>query len=150
MDVLTKEQRTRNMKAIKNKNTKIELLLGKALWSKGLRYRKNDKTVFGKPDFVFKKYKIVVFVDSEYFHGKDWENEKHRIKTNTEFWHNKIEGNIKRDLIVNKILQESGWEVIRFWGNDVKRNLYLCCEQIQKIIDFKNGEIHRNKEKVKD
>jgi len=150
MDVLTKEQRTKNMKAIKSKNTKIELLLGKALWSKGLRYRKNDKKVFGKPDFVFKKYKLAVFVDSEYFHGKDWEIEKCRIKSNKEFWHNKIEGNIKRDCIVNKTLQKNGWHVVRFWGNDVKRNLYLCCTKIEEILQKQDSEIHRNKEEIKD
>lgn len=96
MDVLTKEQRRKNMQAIKSKNTKIEELLAKALWLRGFRYRRNNKNVFGKPDFIFKKYKIAIFCDSEYFHGKDWETQKHRIKINTEFWHKKIESNIDR------------------------------------------------------
>jgi DNA mismatch endonuclease (patch repair protein) len=85
MDVLTKEQRHKNMKAIKSKGTKIEELLGKALWKRGYRYRKNDNHVFGKPDLTFKKYKIAIFCDSEYFHGKNWNTQKNRIKTNTEF-----------------------------------------------------------------
>lgn len=85
MDVLTVEQRTKNMKAIKSKNTKMEVLLAKALWSKGIRYRKNDKSVFGRPDLTIKKKKVAIFVDSEYFHGKDWNVEKHRIKSNRVF-----------------------------------------------------------------
>jgi len=135
MDVLTKEQRRKNMQAIKNKNTKIEQLLAKALWAKGLRYRKNNKNVFGKPDFTFKKYKIAIFCDSEYFHGKDWETQKHRIKTNTEFWHKKIEKNIERDKIVNETLLKNGWKVIRFWGEDIKKNLEICLVQIETEID---------------
>jgi DNA mismatch endonuclease (patch repair protein) len=135
MDVLTKEQRRKNMKAIKSKGTKIEELLGKALWSKGLRYRKNNKGVFGKPDFTFKKYKIAIFCDSEYFHGKDWETQKLRIKTNTEFWHKKIEGNIERDKLVNDTLLKIGWQVFRFWGEEIKKNLDLCVSKIEQAIE---------------
>lgn len=135
MDVLTKDQRKKNMRAIKSKDTKIERLLGKALWSKGYRYRKNNKDVFGKPDYTFKKFKIAVFCDSEFFHGKDWETQKHRIKTNTEFWHDKIEKNIKRDRIVNETLYQSGWRVIRFWGNEIKIDVDQCVKIIAKAIE---------------
>lgn len=76
MDTLSKEQRRKNMQAIKSKGSKIEKLLGKEMWKIGLRYRKNDKSVFGKPDFSFKKYKVAVFFDSEFWHGKDWEVKK--------------------------------------------------------------------------
>ncbi len=137
MDVLTKEQRRKNMRAIKSKGTKIEELLGKALWAKGYRYRRNNKTVFGKPDFTFKKFKIAIFCDSEYFHGKDWEIQKYRIKTNTEFWHKKIEGNIERDKIVNDTLLKSGWQVIRFWGDEIKKNCDLCVFKIEQAIEDK-------------
>ena len=140
MDVLTKEQRQKNMRAIKSKGTKIEELLGKALWAKGYRYRKNNKNVFGKPDFTFKKYKIAIFCDSEYFHGKDWEIRKHRIKTNTEFWHKKIESNIKRDKLVNEMLLKEGWQVIRFWGEDIKKNLDFCVLRIEKAIERKKSK----------
>lgn len=71
MDKLTKEQRIKNMKAVKSKGSKIEIMLAKAMWGKGYRYRKNDKSVFGKPDFTLKKYKIAIFCDSEFWHGKD-------------------------------------------------------------------------------
>lgn len=135
MDVLTKDQRRKNMQAIKSRNTQIEELLAKALWSKGYRYRRNNKKIFGKPDFTFCRYKIAIFCDSEYFHGKDWETQKLRIKTNTAFWQNKIEGNIERDRIVNETLLNNGWKVIRFWGGDIKKNLDLCLEKIESAID---------------
>jgi len=134
MDVLTKEQRRKNMQAIKGKGTWIEVLLGKALWSVGYRYRKNNQKVFGKPDFTFSKYKVAVFCDSEYFHGKDWETAKERIKTNRDFWHKKIEGNIRRDQEVNKRLTEEGWIVLRFWGEDVKKNIEHCVLEISKAL----------------
>lgn len=76
MGTLSKEQRRKNMQVIKSKGSKIEKLLGKEMWKIGLRYRKNDKSVFGKPDFSFKKYKVAVFCDSEFWHGKDWEAKK--------------------------------------------------------------------------
>lgn len=134
MDVLTPEQRSKNMRAIKNKNTKIEELLAKALWKKGYRYRKNNSSVFGKPDFTFRKYKIAIFCDSEYFHGKEWEIQKHRIKTNTEFWHKKIKSNIARDKRVNEELFKNGWKVIRFWGEDIKKNIDFCVNGIETAI----------------
>jgi DNA mismatch endonuclease Vsr len=86
MDKLTAEQRRKNMQAVKSKGSKIEIALGKALWGKGFRYRKNDKTVFGKPDFTIKKNKLAIFVDSEFWHGKDWEIRKNDHKSNQEFW----------------------------------------------------------------
>lgn len=142
MDVLTKEQRRKNMQAIKNKNTKIEELLAKALWAKGHRYRRNNKTVFGKPDFTFRKYKIAIFCDSEYFHGKNWETAKHRIKTNTEFWQKKIEGNIERDKKVNETLLKNNWKVIRFWGQEIRKNIDLCVDEIETLIEEqKHGKI---------
>jgi DNA mismatch endonuclease, patch repair protein len=149
MDVLTKEQRRRNMQAIRGKGTKIEVALGKALFARGYRYRKNDGTVFGKPDFTFKRMKIAIFVDSEYFHGKDWETEKHRIKTNRAFWWKKIEGNIVRDKLVNKELTSEGWKVLRFWGRDIHKNLEYCTDKIEKaIIRRKNEKILRGKERT--
>ena len=106
MDKLTKEQRKKNMQAVKNKNSLIEIVLGKALWSLGLRYRKNDKSVFGKPDFTFKKHKVAVFCDSEFWHGKDWETRKHDHKSNQGFWLPKIERNIERDKEVTAELEK--------------------------------------------
>ena len=137
MDRLTKEQRRKNMQAVKNKGSKIENLLGKEMWKDGLRYRQNDKTVFGKPDFTFKKYKVAVFCDSEFWHGKGWETKKHEHKTNVDFWHKKIERNIERDIEVNTQLAADGWTVLRFWGEDIKKDLYLCVKMIEKALNAK-------------
>ncbi len=123
------------MQAVKSKGSKIELMLGKALWAKGLRYRKNDKSVFGKPDFTFKKYKVAVFCDSEFWHGKDWETKKQEHKTNVKFWHHKIERNIERDKEVNSELLKTGWKVVRFWGKEIGKDLVNCVVKIEAIID---------------
>lgn len=112
----------------------MEVRLAKALWTKGYRYRKNSAKVYGKPDLVFTKYKVAVFVDSEYFHGKDWRTQKHRIKTNREFWWKKIEANKRRDKEVVKKLTENGWKVLRFWSLDVKKNLEFCLLQIDDAL----------------
>lgn len=140
MDRLTKEQRSKNMKAIKSKGTKMEIRLAKALWARGFRYRKNDKSVFGKPDLTFKKLKIAIFVDSEFFHGKNWKREKYKIKSKREFWWNKIEGNIKRDKIVNSTLVDKDWKILRFWSEEVKKELELCLLRIEEVI--RNAKIH--------
>lgn len=143
MDVLTKDQRRRNMQAIRNSKTRIEDRLAKALFSKGYRYRRNDKSVYGKPDIVFKRLKIAIFCDSEYFHGKNWDKEKHRIKTNTEFWHKKIEQNMLRDQIVNEELLKNNWKVLRYWGRAIEKNLDICISEIEKAVeDRKHGELH--------
>ena len=133
MDKLTPEQRSKNMQAVRSTNTKEEVRLAKALWSLGYKYRKNNKTVFGKPDFTFKQLKIAVFVDSEFFHGKDWETRK-KPQTNPEFWIKKIERNMQRDIEVNAYLESQNWKILRFWSTDIKKNLELCLVEIQKAI----------------
>lgn len=134
MDRLTPEQRRKNMQAVKSKGSKIEVILGKELWKRGYRYKKNDKTVFGKPDFVFKKYRIVVFCDGEFWHGKDWNKRKNDLKSNVAFWHKKIEGNMKRDKIVNERLKKEGWRIVRFWGKDIEKSLLICVDKFEKVI----------------
>jgi DNA mismatch endonuclease Vsr len=135
MDNLSKEHRRKNMRAVKSHGSKIETALAKALWAKGLRYRKNDKTVFGKPDFTFKKRKIAIFVDSEFWHGKEWESRKLDIKSNQEFWYAKIEKNIARDRYVSDYLLHRGWKIIRFWGEDIKKDLSACVDAVTNAIN---------------
>lgn len=135
MDTLSREQRRRNMQAIRSKNTKIEKLLASFLWRKGIRYRCNNDSIYGKPDFTFRRYRIAVFCDSEFFHGKEWQNHKCDIKSNTDYWHSKIENNIKRDEIVNQQLRNEGWKVIRFWGKDIQRDPDGCVNIIQNEIN---------------
>lgn len=134
MDVHNPEQRSKNMSAIRSTNTKAEVRLAKALWSLGYRYRKNNRTVFGKPDLTFKKLKIAIFVDSEFFHGKDWEIQKDRIKSNIEYWHKKIARNIQRDIEVNNYLESHNWKVIRFWSREIEKKLEDCIAVIQEEI----------------
>lgn len=134
MDVHSKEQRSKNMRAIKSKGTKMEVKLAKELWKKGHRYRKNNTKIFGNPDFTFKRYKIAIFVDGEFFHGKNWEINKYRIKTNREFWWNKIESNIIRDLKVSQHLKDEGWKVLRFWSKEIDSNLSDCLKKIELEI----------------
>ncbi len=138
------------MQAIRSKGTKIESILGKALYAKGYRYRKNNKSVFGKPDFTFKKLKIAIFVDSEYFHGKDWSTQKHRIQTNREFWWKKIEDNIRRDEKVNEHLKHNGWIVLRFWSVEIHKKLESCIDEIERTIAKRENEkILRDKAAIK-
>ncbi|HCK44361.1 MAG TPA: very short patch repair endonuclease [Ruminococcaceae bacterium] len=140
MDNHTPEQRTKNMKAIKNKGSKIEVMLQKELWHRGLRYRKNAANVYGKPDIVFIGKKVAVFCDSEFFHGYDWENKRNEIKSNRDFWLPKIERNIQRDIEVTEKLKSEGWTVIRFWGKDIKNNLKECADIIENAL-VKNDDL---------
>lgn len=148
MDRLTKEQRHKNMSNIKNKDTGIEVKLRKALWEKGYRYRKNYKKLPGKPDIVLTKYKLVVFCDSEFFHGKDWDELQEQLKRgkNADFWIKKISQNRVRDEEIEKQLKYMGWTVIRFWGKDIKRNV----EQCVKVIEEKIFEITLDEKEILD
>lgn len=134
MDNHTKEQRHRNMQAVKNKGSKIEVSLQKELWHRGLRYRKNVKTVYGKPDIAFIGKKVAVFCDSEFWHGYDWVNKNKEIKSNRDFWIPKIERNMERDREVNEELIDEGWIVLRFWGNEIKKDLHGCADRIEKAV----------------
>ncbi len=140
LDKLTKEQRRKNMQAIRASGSKIETTLAKTLWNRGHRYRKNDRTVFGKPDITLKRYKLAIFIDSEFWHGKNWTQRKYDHKSNQEFWYSKIERNIQRDKEVNKVLKKEDWIVLRFWGKDILNNLTKCISKIEnKIYDIKRN-----------
>ena len=131
------------MAAIKNKDTKIEVILRKALYKKGYRYRKNYKELPGKPDIAITKYKIAIFCDSEFFHGKDWEKLKEQLikSNNSDFWIDKISKNIQRDDDVNKQLNALGWTVLRFWGKDIKKHTDDCITAIEEaVFDIRTAE----------
>lgn len=136
-DDLTPEQRRKNMQAIRSKDTSIELRLRKALWERGIRYRKNYKKLIGKPDIAITKYRIVVFCDSDYWHGYDWENRNQRIKSNREYWIPKIERNMARDQEVNEALERDGWTVLRFWEWQIKKQLDICVDEILAAVSAK-------------
>lgn len=125
-----------NMSKIRGKNTSIEIKLRNALWKKGIHYRKNYKKLPGSPDIVLTRYKIAIFCDSEFFHGKDWESLKSKLKkgTNGDYWIKKISKNIKRDDVIDKKLQYMGWTVIHFWGKDISQNVEACIKVIEEVI----------------
>lgn len=130
----TPTQISYNMSRVKNKDSDIELTLRRALWQRGLRYRKNSNKVFGHPDIVFVGKKVAVFCDSEFWHGYDWERKKEEIKSNRDFWIPKIERNIQRDQEVNEKLEADGWTVLRFWGKEIKKNTTYCVEIIERAV----------------
>ena len=134
-DDLTPEQRRRNMQAIRSKDTTIELRMRKALWERGIRYRKNYKKLIGKPDIAITKYKIAIFCDSDYWHGYDWENRNQRIKSNRDYWVPKIERNMERDREVTAALQDEGWLVLRFWEWQIRKQLDECVEEVLQSIE---------------
>jgi len=138
MDKHTPEQRRKNMQAVKNKDSQIELLLRQELWSRGLRYRKNVNRIYGKPDIVFIGKKVAVFCDSEFWHGYNWEERKKDFKSHQEFWIPKIERNIARDAEVTAKLESEGWTVIRFWGSEIKKNAAQCADIIEQAIKEKS------------
>lgn len=134
MDDLTPEQRRKNMQAIRSKDTSIEIALRTALWHRGVRYRKNYKQLPGKPDIAITKYRIVVFCDSDYWHGYDCDNRHQRIKSNRDYWIPKIERNMARDKEITAQLQAMGWIVLRFWEWQIKKRLNECVDVVIKTI----------------
>ena len=129
-------RRSNNMSRIRSKDTSIELILRKALWKQGIRYRKNYKKLPGSPDIAITKYKIAIFCDSEFFHGKDWEKLKLRLENgqNCTFWIKKIMRNMERDSENEKALNFQDWMVLRFWGEDIKRHTDECVKAVQEAI----------------
>lgn len=136
MDNLSKEQRRKNMQHICSKDTSIEVLLRQALWKNGIRYRKNYRELPGKPDIAITKYKIAIFCDGEFFHGKDWDVLKPKLENsnNGKYWISKISRNRERDDEVNKQLLFRGWTVIRFWGTDIKKHTDECVKVVEETI----------------
>ena len=132
MDNLTQTQRHKNMQAIRSKDTKIEVMLRKALWHQGIRYRKNFKVLDCRPDIVLTKYKIAVFCDGEFWHGKIFE--RYDVTTNAKYWHEKIRRNMERDLENTIELRDNGWIVLRFWETQIKKHLQECVEEVQRNI----------------
>ena len=129
MDKHTPEQRRYNMSQVKSKNTKPEKALMKALRERKIYFTHHRTDVFGKPDIVFKRKKVAVFVDSGFWHGY-----KPLPETNREFWEKKIGRNVERDKEVNAKLGEQGWTIIRFDENEIKKDLDNCIARILSAI----------------
>ena len=136
MDNLTEEQRKKKMQHIRSTTTKGEILLRKALWRKGYRYRKNYDKLPGKPDIALTRYKIAIFCDGEFFHGKDWASQKLKVlkSNNSDYWISKIERNMERDRENEQALIVMGWTVIRFWSKDIIANTDECVRTIVELV----------------
>ena len=130
-DVLSKKQRSYCMSQIQGKNTGPEIVLRKALWNMGYRYRVKNKLP-GKPDIVYPSLKIVIFVDGCFWHKCP--NHYQPPKTRVSFWKNKISGNVERDKKNNMLLQSDGWHVIRVWEHEIKDSLSTCVYQISETL----------------
>lgn len=128
-------ERSKRMANIKSKNTKAEVLLRKALWAKGLRFRIHVKNMPGKPDIVINKYRLAIFVDGSFWHGYKWEQKKAEIKSNMDFWIPKIESNMLRDVKNSKDLEDAGYTVMRFWDHQIKKELKKCINQICLYVE---------------
>ena len=135
----TAPERSKIMKAIKRKDTQVELLLRKALYKRGIRYRIDYGKLPGRPDIAVTSKRIAIFCDSEFWHGRNWEEKKEKIKTNREYWIPKIERNIARDKQNNKKLLETGWVVLRFWEPEILRSIESVCEKIERACDGRSS-----------
>lgn len=121
------------MQRIRSKDSAIEIKLRKALWHAGIRYRKNYKDLPGKPDIAITKYKIAVFCDGSFFHGRDFETKK-KPATNEDYWNKKIQRNMERDLENERALKGLGWTVLRFWDIEINRHLDQCVAAVKEAI----------------
>ena len=128
------EQRSYIMSRIKSNDTKIEVNFRKTLWRQGIRYRKNYKRLPGTPDIAITKYRVAIFCDGEFWHGKDWEIKKQKLKGNREFWIAKIERNMNRDRDIDCQLKSMGWVVLHFWGKDIEKSLDNCVKAVKEAL----------------
>ena len=128
----------KRMGKVKLKNGDAEKLLAKELWKKGFRYRKNYRGLPGSPDIALTKYRIAIFIDGEFWHGKDFEQRKNKLKNNKDYWIEKIQENIDRDLRNDKLLRQMDWYPIHFWSNDVIKYCNQCIDEIIYTIEDRN------------
>ena len=122
------------MSKVKLKRGNAEVLLAKRLWHSGYRYRYNNKKFPGSPDITISRYRLAIFVDGEFWHGKDWETRKSRLKRNRDYWIEKIEENMARDQRNNATLEKLGWSVLRFWSKEVETDLDACVALVDEAV----------------
>ncbi|OIR59889.1 very short patch repair endonuclease [Bacillus sp. FMQ74] len=139
-DKHTKEQRRKNMQAIKSQS-KLEDIATAELWRRGMRFRRNVKSLFGKPDIAIKKYKIVVFIDSCFWHGCDIHG--NMPKSNKEYWEAKLKRNKVRDSEVTSYYKEKGWNILRIWEHEFKKDFNMAIDKIEKFIKETKDEFSK-------
>ena len=142
----TRETTSKIMRAVKPKGSKAERALAKAMWTKGLRYRKHVKGISGTPDFGFIGLKVAVFCDGDFWHGrgwekrgfKSWEEQFTRIRA-SKFWRDKILSNMERDERVNRQLEEQGWTVFRFLESEILEDAEKCAEAVHECVEARRS-----------
>ena len=136
-DIFSKKKRSWVMSRIRSQNTKLETMFlekaGGVFYGHGYRYRKNCRTLPGKPDITFHKQKVAVFIDGDFWHGYNFS--KLGKKLPTEFWRTKIQNNMARDKKVNRQLRKEGWKVLRFWEHDIEKNTDRTMRKIVTVLD---------------
>ena len=125
---------SKRLSSVRSSHGSMETKLAKALWHRGIRYRRNYKKLPGSPDIAITKYKIAIFVDGEFWHGYDWDNAKNKIKKNKEYWVRKIEKNMERDIKNDILLKELNWLVLHFWINDLQKFFDGCVNDILDVV----------------
>ena len=135
---------SKRMSNVKLKRNQEEKILAKALWHRGYRYRVNDKKLPGSPDIALLRYNIAIFVDGEFWHGKEFDINKNQTKTNQEYWHEKILENINRDKHNDFLLRQIGWIPLHFWSNDIIKNLDYCIQEIEEFIETQSNGMSKD------
>jgi DNA mismatch endonuclease (patch repair protein) len=130
-DNMTPEQRSRTMSRIRSKNTQAELTVRRILHARGLRYRVHSEKLPGKPDIVFPRQRLAVFIDGDFWHGRNFHGSEDRLSS---YWREKIAGNMKRDGRTTLALQQQGWTVLRIWEKDIKKDAAACADQIESVV----------------
>ena len=135
MKNMTDAQRSYNMSRIRSKDTKAEIMLRKALWHRGIRYRKNYRKLPGTPDIALPRQKIAIFIDGDFWHARGHqEHPGEQVRSNKEYWTNHLSRNVEHDKDVNDALTECGWLVLRFWESDIKKDLAGCLDEIASYL----------------
>lgn len=133
MDTVSRDKRSDIMRRIKGRETSLEKKLKDALWEKGIHYTKNNLSLFGKPDLLIKKRKLVIFVDSCFWHGCRYHCRM--PSSNLLYWREKITKNKARDKKVNKFYKDNGWNILRFWEHKIKSQPKEVIEIVERYLD---------------
>jgi DNA mismatch endonuclease (patch repair protein) len=133
-DIFTPEKRSWVMSRIRGTNTKIDLRMNEMLGNTRYKYEMYPK-MFGNPDFILSRKRIVIFCDGDFWHGYRYYEKKRLPK---KFWRDKIERNMRRDLAVSRKLRQEGWSVLRFWEHDIEKNPEKCMRRIIKKIQSRS------------
>jgi DNA mismatch endonuclease (patch repair protein) len=129
----------------KKRDTRCEVLLRKRLWNMGLRYRVDVKALRGRPDLVFSSRRVVVFIDGDFWHGRDLETRMRKLAVghNAPYWIAKIRTNVERDRRNDRALAEQGWQVLRLWETDILRDVAAVAEKIRRELESLSPTLSR-------